>query len=328
MAHAYTILTLHAHSGIHAGSGQELGVVDLPIQRERTTGLPVLRGSSLKGALRQAVEDRTGLTAALAGLKEKERKDKLDAEPVLKDAQVLVHALFGSDAGGDQDATHAGALSVGDAKLLLFPVRSLSGVFARVTSPYALERVRRDLAALGAADPLPASPSPGSDEAVLTAGTALKVGEHAVLEEFAFRCGATVEAPPADDDLHLPGDLAERLAVLSDDSFAHFARFATEVVTRVHLDDETKTVKQGQLWTEELLPAESVLVAVITCTDARTPRTDGESLPDAHRAVDLLTTLREYVGGRLQVGGKETIGYGQCRAAFAKPAVLAANREN
>src|SRR5215208_7026690 len=48
-----TRLTLiHAMSPLHAGTGQSVGAIDLPIARERPTGVPLLPGSSLKGALR------------------------------------------------------------------------------------------------------------------------------------------------------------------------------------------------------------------------------------------------------------------------------------
>jgi len=40
---------------LHPGSGSELGIVDLPIQRERHTGYPKIEGSGLKGSLREAI---------------------------------------------------------------------------------------------------------------------------------------------------------------------------------------------------------------------------------------------------------------------------------
>lgn len=49
---------LYSVSSVHAGSGSELGVVDLPIQRERHTGYPKIESSSLKGAIRSAVESQ------------------------------------------------------------------------------------------------------------------------------------------------------------------------------------------------------------------------------------------------------------------------------
>ena len=41
---------------LHAGSGSDLGVIDLPIQRERHTTFPKIESSSLKGSLREAFE--------------------------------------------------------------------------------------------------------------------------------------------------------------------------------------------------------------------------------------------------------------------------------
>ena len=42
---------------LHAGSGSDLGIVDLPIQRERHTNFPKVESSSLKGALREGFEN-------------------------------------------------------------------------------------------------------------------------------------------------------------------------------------------------------------------------------------------------------------------------------
>src|SRR5260370_27370386 len=47
------VLFLYAESPIHAGGSDSLGAIDLPIQRECTTGLPVIWGQSVKGALRE-----------------------------------------------------------------------------------------------------------------------------------------------------------------------------------------------------------------------------------------------------------------------------------
>ena len=48
------LLYLHAITSLHPGSGTALGVVDLPIQRERHTGWPVIPASSIKGVFRDA----------------------------------------------------------------------------------------------------------------------------------------------------------------------------------------------------------------------------------------------------------------------------------
>ena len=51
-------LFLICETPLHAGSGDALGVVDLPIQRERHTGFPKIEASSLKGALRESFEEK------------------------------------------------------------------------------------------------------------------------------------------------------------------------------------------------------------------------------------------------------------------------------
>ncbi len=48
------LLFLHALTGLHPGGGTALGVVDLPVARERHTKWPLIPGSSLKGVLRAA----------------------------------------------------------------------------------------------------------------------------------------------------------------------------------------------------------------------------------------------------------------------------------
>lgn len=46
-----------AETSIHPGSGQDAGFVDLPVAREKATDFPVIVGSSLKGALKNAMRD-------------------------------------------------------------------------------------------------------------------------------------------------------------------------------------------------------------------------------------------------------------------------------
>ncbi|MGQ9918070.1 MAG: RAMP superfamily CRISPR-associated protein, partial [Bryobacteraceae bacterium] len=43
---------LYAVSPVHMGTGQAIGVIDNPVQRERHTGHPCFAGSGIKGAVR------------------------------------------------------------------------------------------------------------------------------------------------------------------------------------------------------------------------------------------------------------------------------------
>ena len=50
------------------------------------------------------------------------------------------------------------------------------------------------------------------------------------------------------------GYLSEKLVILHDDDFRDFVALSTEVITRNKIDNETGTVAEGQLFTEEYLP--------------------------------------------------------------------------
>ena len=49
------MMFIYVETPLHAGSGRGLGAVDLPIQRERITGYPIIQASSVKGKLRAEV---------------------------------------------------------------------------------------------------------------------------------------------------------------------------------------------------------------------------------------------------------------------------------
>src|SRR2546428_12600372 len=98
------MLYLYVETPLHAGVGSGLSSIDLPIQRERTTQYPMIQGSGIKGKLRSAAY------AATEGEKPTWTKDE-------------VTTVFGPEKEGSE---HAGALIAGDARILLFPVRSLN----------------------------------------------------------------------------------------------------------------------------------------------------------------------------------------------------------
>src|SRR5262249_31435881 len=131
------LLFLHAQTSLHPGSGTALGTVDLPVQRERHTQWPTIPRSALKGILR----DRCRAIAAAgyshdgADVGEKERGSR--RRKANEDETSPLVAVFGPGAV-DRETAHAGAVSLTDARLLAFPVRSLRGVFAWVTCPAVL----------------------------------------------------------------------------------------------------------------------------------------------------------------------------------------------
>jgi CRISPR-associated protein Cmr4 len=327
------LLGLHAQTPVHPGAGTALGVVDLPIQRERHTHWPNAAGSSLKGILRDACRDRIAGNPDLDSL-DRHDDERDEAGQVSKrverkgrsreraDNTLLLNELFGPPTTGA--AEFAGALSVTDARLAAFPVRSLKGVFAWVSCPAVLDRLARDADLAGLAGlpdyaavtrTLDAAKRGKAFPCVTAADCPCLTGGSVVLEEFEFK---KLEGDPGPiarwfAETLFPADAAYRgtrerfvkhLVVLHDDDFTHFARYATEILARIKLNYESKTVDGGALFYQEFLPAETLLYSVVLANPAR----GRKDIP----AADLLGRLAGFLPPVLQVGGDESVGKGYC----------------
>jgi CRISPR-associated protein Cmr4 len=292
------ILFLYTETPLHAGSGTSLGIVDLPIQRERTTGYPMIQASGLKGCLRDVVSD---------------------------DPQK-VEIVFGPDTRRASD--HAGALSVGDARILLFPVRSLMGVFAWITSQNVLARFKRE--ALMAGLSVSWNPIGPTDDgsAFVADGSILKANGKVVLEEFAFTAQTDNKVkeianwlkdnalPVGKEYAYWRDTLEKRLVILPENAFQDFVQFSTEVIARVRIDDEKKTVEPGALWTEEHLPSETLLYATLFASKPRLQNPPS----DLQDAAAVLRFVQNAIDGkRLQLGGDATVGRGIVKARVVEP---------
>lgn len=292
------MIFLYTESPLHVGSGRDMGVVDLPIQRDKVTQYPIVQASSLKGKLR--------------------------AELAEKQTVETIEVLFGKAEGEKEN--WAGAVSPSDARILLFPVRSLNGVFAWVTSLDVLTRFRRDVALAGqtVAWELP-NDGVGNDMCWVAEGTAVQSGNRVTLEEFTYDAQtndfvqtlanwlAKHALPQTDEYKFWREKLAQHLVILPDDDFRDFALYSTEVNTRVKLVPETKTVQSGALWTEENLPSDSLLYAPLALGASREHR-NGDTDPQ-FTAEQIATLLREaFHEQRFQLGGNETTGRGYVMA--------------
>jgi CRISPR-associated protein Cmr4 len=275
------LLFLHALSPLHAGTGQGIDVIDLPIARERATNIPYLPGSSIKGCLRDVFH-----------------------------GHEHQHALFGPETQNASE--YASAATFTDARLLLLPVRSLKNVFVYATSPYLLERFARDAKHTGV--PTPAIPKPESTQACCSTQH-LAHNNTLVLEDLDLK-PANIHVHASDwatwiAERMLPenerASLTDRFVILHDDIMGFLLETATDVVARIKLEDDTKTVAKGALWYEENLPAESVLTSLVMTSAAK--RT-GSSLNTAQASMD---ALHERMHGVVQFGGKATVGRGLCQ---------------
>ncbi len=297
------LMFVHALSPLHAGTGQGVGVIDLPIAKEKATGLPYLPGSSLKGTLR----------------------DEFNGDPQRD-------KIFGPEK--DNASDYAGAIQFTDQTLLLLPVRSLAGTFAWVTSPYILRRLKRDATDVGV-NGLPADiPEPSSEShcevySKDNSGAVTKL----IVSGVNRVCLEDLDLEPTESTLvndwayWLKGRvfpvgspwqdmLGARLCVVHDDVLSFILNTATEITARVKIQDDAKTVQRGGLWYEEALPTESVLFGLALAFPNDKTVINGQKLTPQK----IFEEVGKKLDKTLQFGGKATVGRGICRVSMSNGA--------
>jgi CRISPR-associated protein Cmr4 len=302
------ILFFYTITPLHPGSGASIAEVDLPIQRERHTNFPIIQASGVKGALRDLAKDLSGIT------------DK-------------VEIVFGPET--DRASEHGGALALTDARILLFPVRSVRGVFTWITCPSVIARLCRDLKLLKINGGQQLDIQPLQEvagwrlplrQAVVPKGSSVELQvaqrKQIVLEDFCFDIdeGKQIQAQQLAEWLAtnaLPDELdywieklKKDLVVLSDEDFQTFVEMSTEIITRIKLG-EKGTVETGP-WDEEHLPSETLLYSLALATD---PKLSKEEIQNASikTAAEVLDFVRKDLleqAKTIQFGGDETVGKG------------------
>lgn len=288
------IFYIHTITPMHVGSGSDLGIVDMPIQRESHTSYPKIEGSSLKGSIRGAFENK-----------------EID--------ELKIHQIFGYDETNASSTAkcvfdklkdkYAGALGFSDARILLFPIKSVKGVFAYVTCPDVIKRYKNDLEISGQTD----ISFEILKENTITQNSKIKLDDEdvVILEEYSF------EVSEDDNTNELARSLAkktgiseieEKLIVLSDDDFKDFVNMFTEVITRTKIDNKTGTVKDGALFNEEYLPSETVMYSMVFASSI---------IPDIGNDIknedDVMKFFKDNCPDVIQIGGNATIGKGICK---------------
>lgn len=286
------IFHLQALSALHVGTGQGVGIVDLPIARAKSTNLPIVAGSALKGVLRDEAEIQLELS-----------KDD-------------IKTLFGPV---DSDATHVGAIAFGDAQLLLLPIRSFAGTVAYATCPYILRQYQRDVGGQLDIPTLEADKARVTDESVLFVTNGKMALEDLDIE--AYQTGLAGQWADQIVEQLYPETVAQyeqwrtvvkaRFVILPDDIFSFLADTATEIRTRIRIDRDTRVVMNGALWTEENLPAETVMWGVLGVSASR----NKDQNKTAKEVSELLPLNQEI---SLQLGGKHTVGRGFCRLLLSQ----------
>lgn len=282
------ILFLYSETPVHWGAGSSVGPIDLPIQRERHTNYPMGQGGGIKGSLRDFVE-KNGDAANL-------------------------HTIFGPDTKNADK--FAGCAAFGDARLVLFPVRSLRGTFAYATSRLALERLAE------AAKQTWRLPAVSENHAAVATGSEvlLQDGKSLVLEEGLYRKASESVDDPAQwisENAVGVGEywklrVRKNLVILSETDFQHIVTSSTIVETHTKIDDETGTVASRALFQAEYVPPDALFFVPVAAADPFDPNKNGIS--DAGAAIHRIK--KWFDGKRMQTGADASTGRGMVHMRF------------
>ncbi|MDM7940461.1 MAG: type III-B CRISPR module RAMP protein Cmr4 [Methanothrix sp.] len=219
---------------VHIGTGgMRLARVDNSIVREPGTRLPKIPGTSLSGAIRSYAAYRYGKRTC-AG------KDGHCGKPTCP-----ICYTFGSVKGVGSEESHSGVVSIGDARMLLFPVYSMAGP-VWVTSPSALNDFRIE------------GQSVGDNKAKwgggITSQRHLNLGWLMVEKD-----GDDWPLPSELANKNLPNPVCNRIVLISDKLFSQVVNSNLEVRTSVAINPETGAAEDKALFTYEAIPRAAFL---------------------------------------------------------------------
>ncbi len=282
------LMMLYALTSTHVGSGDDLNYIDLPIQREKHTDFPKIEASSLKGSVRQSMEQTS--------------KQTYDVNNLL---------------GSKDNCDHGSAISFSDARLMFFPVKSAKGIFAYTTCPFAINRFISDCKIVGIDDFKDLKLDlPSREISYVVHNNVIVNNNKVILDEYIFDVkedknlrefiGIIKDRLPELID----NNLDARVILISDDDFKYFVTNSTEVVTRINIDSDSGVVKNKALFTQENLPPETILYSLIFFTDSKVPQNGGNSI-NSRGVREMFNEL--FPDKIFQIGGDMTLGKGLFR---------------
>lgn len=265
---------IRAETPLHVGVGRgEKAYVDLPIQRDEFN-YPVIWSSSLKGALKAALPSD-------------------------------VKKLLGSEPG--EVVTAPSKVSILDARLLLIPARTLSGIWTYVTTPHLYMMFKRYLELTRKLQQRQTSRQLNDEQILIecmkrckacTSIEGLVKNNKVIVNEVelsaCFKQELTSLVNEVPDELkNIINDRG--LVVISDENNLGLNAINKSIIIqyRVRIKAGAKIVETGP-WSEEYVPMETVFVSAVLCNSSN----ECDSITKA------LDSKFVYLGG------KETIGKG------------------
>ncbi len=308
------IFFMIAETSIHAGSGESYGAVDLPLQRDVVKNLPIIQASGVKGSLRDYLE-------FCLGNQENEKK-----EVFKKNIEVLL--------GPEEGSEYSSSISITEAKVLFFPVKSLYGVFCYITSPMVLSEffrnqylienniiinelnnlfLRYDECIICKENDLISK-----NNEVIINDYLLKVNDSRSLNNLIINEEVLGEFfknkifPNNKEYEYWKNNFNKRVVIVNDNFFRDVVNLSTEIVTRNKINDDTGVVddKAGGLWDEENLPSDTILYSTVFVSNPYYNKENNKN-DIIKKATDGIKFLIDNLNKkRIQIGGHKTIGKG------------------
>lgn len=303
----------------HCGTGQSNDAVDLPIARDVVTEAPVFPGSAIKGVVREKLENKF--------------RDENSPE-----AEIIKH-LLGANLEEQENKSNtspdiaASALAFTEARLVLFPVRSLNRPFLWVTCPMILEKLSRDIKLLSSGINFKLGKIENIENRLFVSDKNLQ-GLTIVVEDLCYGEEEVVYLEDAKKTAEFFSGLLENieeyaakrikdnLVIIPDSDFVELIKKGIPVIARTKLtkgkttqdwkDPETGEVDTtGNLWYEEYLPQDCLLISftglrrqVVLSNNNK----ENKILKSPLKEFSSMFENNEII----QIGGNETIGNGLC----------------
>lgn len=278
---------IKAITPIHAGAGQGLDTVDMPIQRERHSNIPKIEASTLKGSIKSWIYRKI------------DSQEKIQRE----EEKAKLFKVFGAIDGNDS----ASRIGITDAKLLFFSIKSSESIFKLITCPYILKRWYEDITFIG--DTASSKQENNFEKLEIQDGQCIcydkKKSNKIFLEEYIFEkitdknnIFKDIEKLTSNIEVDL-----SKIVIINDSEFIDLVSMYTEIITRNKISVETGTAEEGGLFTEEYLPTESILYFVALSTPPF-------NVNDKMTSEEVMKYFEQNLDVNFQVGGNSTIGKG------------------
>ncbi len=265
---------IKALTNMHVGSGERsFSVVDNMVQRDEITELPMIHGSSLKGAIRDFAENYC-------------KSEELSA-PVFR-------TIFGDDGKDGAKKTSPGEFRFLHADLLALPVRSNKQPFYLATTMSILNNIISLANTLGAkpAIPLPKVSHPEADKRIAYV-TDENTGD-LLIEDFECKPCEALKNNAFKTLLDY-----EHIALFTDETFKSLTSVLPVIARNKIGDDGTSE----NLFYEEVVPRQSLFAFFIAIPDEKVQE-NKDIQKGFNDFIELLTNEN------VQIGANASIGYG------------------